>query len=216
MPVAVTAVFSESHVERLTSLTKAQLRYWDRLGFVVPSYADGNRRVPFSRIYSFRDVVALRTLALLRNEYQVSLQHLREVSRRLSHLKDALWTRTTLYVVKKHVHVVTKRGDRPIDPTTGQYAIEAVELRAVMNDVEHEVDVLRTRTPEDIGKITHNRFIARNSPIVSGTRISTRAIKNFHESGYSADQIISEYPDLTRADITAALAYSEGLPAQPH
>jgi DNA-binding transcriptional MerR regulator len=60
------AAFSEEQVERLTGLNTAQLRYWDRMGFFQPSYAGENRRIAYSRIYSFKDVVGLRTLGLLR------------------------------------------------------------------------------------------------------------------------------------------------------
>lgn len=206
----VISAFSEDHVERLTGLTKGRLRYWDRTGFFSPQYAEEDRRVAYSRIYSFLDVVALRTLETLRDGHNVSLQHLREVAEKLSHLKEALWTSTTLYVLKRRVHFVATKGSPPVDPTTGQFALEAIALKAVMADVSKASVDLRGRGPEHIGKIVQNRFIARNTPVVSGTRISTRAIKNFHESGYSVDAIINEYPDLTPADVAAALAYKEG------
>jgi uncharacterized protein (DUF433 family) len=212
----VFSAFSEDHVERLTGLSAGQLRYWDRTGFFAPTYADEDRRTPYSRIYSFRDVVALRTLGLLRNDYKVSLQHLRDVAQSLNHLRETLWTKTTLYVVKKRVHVVTKKGERPIDPVTGQYALDAIELRAVMADVTHESATLRARPSADIGRITRHKFIARNAAVVAGTRIPARAIKNFHESGYTVDAIIAEYPDLTRADVAAALAHREGSASAAH
>lgn len=210
MASAVTSAFSEDHVERLTGLGKGRLRYWDRTGFFAPEYAEADRRLPYSRIYSFRDVVALRTLETLRNDHKVSLQHLRQVAEKLSHLKDALWTRTTLYVVKRRVHFVQAKGSPPVDPTTGQYAIEAVALKAVMADVAKASSSLRGREPSHIGKIVRNRFVGHNAWVVSGTRIPTRAIKNYRDSGYSVDAIIAEYPDLTPADVAAALAHKEG------
>ena len=78
---SVIAAFSEASVERLTGLTSAQLRYWDKTGFFAPTYADDDRRTPYSRIYSFKDVVGLRTLGLLRRQHNVSLQHLRQVAK---------------------------------------------------------------------------------------------------------------------------------------
>jgi DNA-binding transcriptional MerR regulator len=207
---AVISAFSEEHVEQLTGLSKGRLRYWDRTGFFPPEYADENRRTPYSRMYSFRNVVALRTLELLRSDYKVSLQHLREVADTLSHLKDSLWTQTTLYVLKRRVYVRLGKAKAPIDPTTGQYAIESVAIKAVIADVTKASERLRSRSPSDIGKIVRNRFVAHNAWVVAGTRISTRAIKNFSESGYDVDAIISEYPDLTPADVAAALAHKEG------
>jgi uncharacterized protein (DUF433 family) len=206
---AVISAFSEDHVERLTGLSKGRLRYWDRIGFFTPEHASETRRSPYSRVYSFRDVVGLRTLELLRNDHKVSLQHLREVARKLDHLKDALWTRTTLYVLKRRVYVVLGKGKPPIDPTTGQYAIEAVALEAVMASVSEAAKELRTRPAAQHGRITRHRYIAHNAPVIAGTRITTQAIKNFRDSGYSVEQIIREYPDLTAADVSAALAHKE-------
>jgi len=82
----VIAAFSEDQVEKLTGITKSQLRYWDKTGFYSPSFADGNRRLAFSRIYSFKDIVALRVLGALRNQHNLSLQYLRDVSSRLGPL----------------------------------------------------------------------------------------------------------------------------------
>jgi DNA-binding transcriptional MerR regulator len=210
MKGALIGAFSEHHVERLTKLTKAQLRYWDRTGFFQPEYAESERRSPYGKVYSFRNVVALRTLGTLRNVHNVSLQHLRQVAEKLSHMKDSLWTRTTLYVAKRRVHVVLGKGKPPIDPTTGQYAIESIALKAVIADVVRESEGLRSRDPSTIGKIVRNRFVSHNAWVVAGTRIPTRAIKNFSESGYDVAAIIEEYPDLTAADVMAALAHPEG------
>ncbi|HEY2805381.1 MAG TPA: MerR family transcriptional regulator, partial [Gemmatimonadales bacterium] len=62
----VIAAFSEDQVERLTGLTMGRLRYWDSSDFFKPAFSEENRRVAYSRFYSFKDVVALRTLELLR------------------------------------------------------------------------------------------------------------------------------------------------------
>jgi DNA-binding transcriptional MerR regulator len=65
------AAFSEEHVVRLTGLTHGQLRSWDRAGFFQPRYAYEDRHVPYSRVYSFQDVVGLRTIAVLMKEYKI-------------------------------------------------------------------------------------------------------------------------------------------------
>ena len=81
--------FTADQVCRLTGLTDRQLRYRDNSGFFSPAYADEERRRPYSRVYSFKDLVALRTLALLRNTHEVPLQELQEVAERLaSYSKD--------------------------------------------------------------------------------------------------------------------------------
>ena len=65
----VVMAFSEEHVARLTGITVHQLRYWDRTGFFHPAFAADDRKVAFSRVYSFKDVVSLRVLNILRNKY---------------------------------------------------------------------------------------------------------------------------------------------------
>jgi hypothetical protein len=56
---AVIAAFSEEHAARLSGVSRAQLRHWDRTGLLKPSYAEPDRRGAFSRVYSFADLVSL-------------------------------------------------------------------------------------------------------------------------------------------------------------
>ena len=65
----IISAFSADQVVKLTGLKIRQLAYWDSLGFFQPQYAAEDRRSPYSRIYSFKDVVALRTLSVLKSEY---------------------------------------------------------------------------------------------------------------------------------------------------
>lgn len=206
--------FTEEQVERLTKLSKRQLRYWDKTGFFSPEYAEeqDGRYSPYSRVYSFRDVVGLKTLGILRNIHQVPLQRLRRAAERLSHLKDELWTKTVLYVLGKGI-VFREEGTEVLqDAATGQY-VNGLALRAVISDVETEVQELKERPAELIGKIDRNRYVVHNAWVIAGTRVPIRAIKRFHEAGYTNDQIMEEYPDLTARDIVAALAHEDNAAA---
>lgn len=61
---------------RLTNCTHHQLRYWDRVGLVKPSIQESGGRPGVRRLYSFRDLVALRVVrSLLDNG--MSLQRVR-------------------------------------------------------------------------------------------------------------------------------------------
>ena len=64
--VSVIRAFSADHAVRLTGLSMRQLRYWDDTGFFRHRYASEDRRSPYGRVYSFRDIVGLRTLSVLR------------------------------------------------------------------------------------------------------------------------------------------------------
>ena len=68
--------FTAQQAIKLTSCTAHQLRYWDRVNLVVPSLQTTGGRPGKRRLYSFRDVVALRVVkSLLDNG--MSLQRVR-------------------------------------------------------------------------------------------------------------------------------------------
>jgi uncharacterized protein (DUF433 family) len=207
MDVNVISAFTEEQVAHLTGLSVSQLRYWDRTKFLIPSYAEENRRVPYSRIYSFKDIASLRVIGILRNQNSVSLQHLRDVAAELQRLSDDGWTTRKLYVFRKRVAFDDPETGQPREVVGGQYIVASVVLKSVFADTERDIADLMKRPSDAIGQIARSRLINHNEPVIAGTRISTGAIKRFTESGYSIDQIMEEYPDLTREDIDAALNY---------
>jgi uncharacterized protein (DUF433 family) len=204
----VIAAFSAEQVEQLTGLNKRRLMYWDRTGFFAPSYGDDDRRSPYSRIYSFRDVVGLRTLYRLTEEFHCSLQHLRKVAEKLSHLSNDLWSTQVLYVLDRKVVFDETGTGRLREVLSGQY-VNGLALGEVISDMRKAVDQLRQRRPDQIGRVTRSRFVNHNVPVIAGTRIPVSAIRDFAEAGYTAEQIIQEYPDLTERDVAAALRHQE-------
>ena len=206
----VITAFSEEQVERLTGFSKAQLRYWDSTGFFAPKFAEEDRHRAYSRLYSFRDIVALRTISVLRNQHDVPLQHLRKVAERLSHLKDDLWIKTKLYVLGRKVIFHEPGTNLPREIVSGQYVI-GVLLKTIVSDTKKEVEKMHRRDPAKVGQVERSRFVNRNSWVIGGTRIPTAAIRRFKEAGYTNAQILKEYPDLKPRDIAAALLHEEQL-----
>jgi uncharacterized protein (DUF433 family) len=209
---SVIAAFSEQHAERLTGVTKTQLRYWDRTGFFLPSYAEKNRRVAFSRVYSFKDIVSLRVLNVLRNQFGVSLPHLRDVANKLSHLADYKWTSTKLYVLNKKVIWMEPDSKLPQEIASQQYIVPVV-LSDIVDATDKQVLKLNDRDDAKVGKIERSRYNNHNAPVISGTRIPVSAIKSFADAGYSSAQILKEYPDLTEQDVSAAISYKHASKA---
>src|ERR1700677_3429178 len=132
----VIAAFSEEQIGRMVGLTKGRLRYWAKTDFFKPSFVEEEGRLPYSRFYSFKDIVALRTLEMLRVQNGVPLQHLRKVAGRLAHMKDELWSRTTLFVLDKKVHVVNPDFGQPKEIVSGQYALP---LSKVIDDTRNDI-----------------------------------------------------------------------------
>jgi DNA-binding transcriptional MerR regulator len=208
----VISAFTEDQVERLTGISKSQLRYWDRTGFFAPTFADENRRVTFSRIYSFKDVAALRVLHVLRNQYSVSLQHLRKVAKELPQLSDAKWLTTELFVLNKKVVFVEPNTEKYREILSKQYV--TYPLRIVVSSTKHDIAEMQARNDNMVGKLHRARNVSHNALVVAGTRIPVATIKRFAEDGFSIEQIRGEYPTLTEADIKAAIAHrGDGLAA---
>lgn len=206
--IVVVAAFSDDHAERLTGILKSTLAYWDRSGFFCPEFANENRRVAYSRIYSFRDIASLRVLSALRYQFNVPLQHLRKVREDLAHLSDAKWTATELFVLNRKVVFVEQGTEQYREIVSKQYVI-GIPLHAVVSGTEEAIKRLQIRDEDKIGKIERARYVSHNAWVVAGTRISVKTIKRFTEDGYSVKQIMNEYPTLTEADIKAAIEHRD-------
>lgn len=202
----VIGAFSEAQVERLTGVSVPQLRAWDRTGFFTPAMKNGAVRA-FSRVYSFRDLVSLRVLHQLRNVYGVSMPELRKTAAKLAHLGDDLWTKTSLSVHRRKVVFEEPDTSRLREVTTNQYVAD-IPLRVVISDTQRAIIEMNSRGRDAVGQIVQNRFIQRNQPVIAGTRIPVSAVLSFHRAGYTPEQIVGEYPDLTVEDVKAAIEYA--------
>lgn len=203
------AALTEDHVSRITGLTKGQLRAWDRRGFFVPRYAYSDRSSAYSRIYSFKDAAGLKTISVLRHKYKISLRKLTNVAKELEARGFSHWADTKLYVLKKEVYFKHRRSDHIESLKDGQYAM--LSVIDVINDVHEKVIELKKRIPSQRGRIERNKYVARNSWVIAGTRIPTATIQRYVDAGFTEGQILREYPTLTADDMQAALDHEKGL-----
>ena len=201
----VIAAFSEEQASELTHLSIGRLRYWARTGFFSPSYV-GDSPGPYNKFYSFKDIVALRTLEMLRVRNGVPLQHLRKVAEKLAHLKDDLWTKTKLRVWDRKVVFEEPETGRTREVVSGQF-VEEYLLADIIADTGGDIEQMKSRNRSEIGQVVSVRGVKRGTPVVAGTRIPVISIKRLHEDGFSVSEIIAEYPRLTQKDVEAALAY---------
>jgi uncharacterized protein (DUF433 family) len=203
----VVAAFTEDQANRLTGVSLRQLRYWNQDGFFKPSLEMDGDGDPSLRLYSFRDLVCLKIISQLRNESRVPLSNLKEAKERLAHLGDDVWAKTTLYVLNKRVVFENPDTGEKEDVANGQGVLQ-IPLKVVTGDMVEAVQALRRRSDTSIGQIDAKRTGAKN-PVIAGTRIPVRSIKDFAEAGYSVDQIVEQYPSLTPDDVRAAIAYKD-------
>ena len=62
-----------------------------------------------------------------------------------------------------------------------------------------------------LARITSNPEIFGGKPIIRGMRISVELILSLLAQGEQVEAILDDYPDLTREDIQACLAYARAV-----
>lgn len=194
--------FTEEQAARLSKVTLSQVRYWDRSDFFKPTYASENRRLKYSRIYSFKDVVGLRMLSLLINEHGVPTRYLRRVRETLQRPQE-VWADTTLYVLGKRVYLERPEIDSYEEPTSGQLTLKNIPLRRVIGEVRKAADKLRERPVESFGEVGERRHISSKSQIVEGTRVPVSAVLEYLEDGADTSEILRNFPTLVSEDVEA-------------
>ncbi len=65
-------------------------------------------------------------------------------------------------------------------------------------------------------RVTINPDICNGRPVVRGTRIMVQTVLEFLAAGDSVEEVLQEYPALTRADVQACLDYASRLMANSY
>lgn len=207
----VRGVFTSEQVMRLTGITKRKLSYWLDAQVVTADIdrAKGRGRV---RLYSFQNLVEIRTAMYLREE--VSLQILRKVVGRLRDVLDLdhPLAELTLGVLRsgserRHSYrVIVQSPDGVWEHGEDGQRILTIPLpmQQLTQDLEAAVasDDQARRRP---GEVERRRGAMGSAPVLTGTRIPVGAIASLHEAGWSDQRILENYPELTLADIAVAV-----------
>jgi uncharacterized protein (DUF433 family) len=211
--VTILLAFTLEHASRATGISERRIRYWDDTGVLSPSLVDDERGGAYSRIYSFRDLVGLRTIAELRDRFGVSLQGLRAVGERLKRHAGTPWSELRFYVSGRHLFFKDPETELLLSALNpGQIALAAtLDLVRVEQETRRRANRLVERTQDQFGQITQNRYVAGNQVVIAGTRIPTAAIWEFHEAGYDDAAILREYPRLLPIDVRAAIEHQRSL-----
>jgi uncharacterized protein (DUF433 family) len=205
--LAELVAFTTEHVCKLTGLSTRQVRYWDKTEFFSPALVDGYHSRAFSRIYSFRDVVGLRTIAILRKEHRTPLQELRKVGQWLRREYETPWSSLRFGLSGRKVIFFDPTTGVATEPRGKGQTVLPIALEPIANEMRKAASRLTERRADEVGQIVRTRHVVHNAWSVAGTRIPTEAIWNFHEAGYSAEAIVHEYPRLTTKDVAAAIKF---------
>lgn len=204
--MSVIKAFTLDQAATITSVSKRRAAYWARHGILVPSRAYDVDHLPHRYLYDFVDLVGLRTLGMLRDSYNLSLQQLRRAHQFLREHADRPWSELRFWLHGKELLFTDPAsGDIVSADRPGQIAI-AIELEPVAQSVEQAANALAQRHSSDIGKTDRQRNIQGNRLLVKGTRVPVESIINLAEDGYSAERIVRSFPSLTLSDVAQILS----------
>jgi DNA-binding transcriptional MerR regulator len=194
--------FTAERARSLTGLTPRQLQYWDESGLLHPSYTARKGRGR-KRLYSFPDLVSLQVIADLRRA-GISLQQIRRVVEHLRTLDHERPLAQITYTVENgemyFQEAGTSRSGRTPHQVVAQYVVPVGAIAEGLRGRIVEVGERRH------GEIEQRRGTLGGKPVIKGTRIKVESIWRLHRSGLDEAGIRELYPDLTAADIEAALA----------
>lgn len=197
--------YTTKQAAKVVKVSPRRIAYWARQGVLVPSVLSVPGAPIAHSLYSFADLVGLRTLGILRDRYGLSLQSLRQAAEFLRQHSDQPWSELRFWVRGHDLLFRAPASDAMLSAgARGQSAI-TVELEPVASDVRRESELLNRRDPADIGKIERRRGVQGNQPVVKGTRVTVDTIYDFADAGYTAQQIVNEFPSLTLDDVSIVL-----------
>jgi uncharacterized protein (DUF433 family) len=134
---------------------------------------------------------------------------LRAVGERLQKHYETPWSSLRFYVDGGHLFFRDPDSRLLLSAIKpGQIAMHAMpDLDEIAVQTEAAARKLTERTREQFGEIEQTRYVLNNRPVLSGTRIPTAAVWEFHEAGYDLGAIMELYPQLTDRDVEAAIEY---------
>ncbi|GGO68484.1 DUF433 domain-containing protein [Nonomuraea cavernae] len=198
--------YSPQLAAALSGATLRQLAHWRKAGsgrgaVLVPEIS-AFRPV----LYSFRDVMALRTCVKLRND--ASLQKIRKA---LDTLRDDLGERDHLSayrLVADGSSIYLAGPDQAIDLVRSKANVvihEMVDvLRPFYRDGRHIPDLLRPRD-----HVTVDPAVRGGIPVIEGTRVPYDEVAALLRDGVPADRIPDYYPSVTATAAREAADFAD-------
>ncbi|MGW0195152.1 DUF433 domain-containing protein [Nonomuraea sp. NPDC003201] len=189
--------YSPNLAAALSGATLRQLAHWRKAGagrgaVLIPEIPEISENRPI--LYSFRDLVALRTCVKLRND--TSLQKIR---RALDTLRDDLQEREHLSAYRlvtdgSTVYLVEPGQATDLVRRKAHVVIhEMVDvLRPFYRDGRHIPDLLRPRD-----HVTVDPAIRGGVRVIEGTRVPNDEVAALLRDGVPAEQISTYYPNVT-------------------
>lgn len=205
--MTIIKAFTLEQAATVSGISTRRARYWARHGILIPHLLYETSRYPHRFLYDFTDVVGLRTLAMLRDQYGLSLQQLRRAHVYLRQHSDRPWSELRFWVRGKELLFSVPQHQQIVSATRPGQTVIAIEIEPVARSVQRAAEALGQRQAEDIGKTERHRNIQGNRLVVKGTRVPVESIIHLAEDGYTPAAIVQAFPSVTLADVHAILAH---------
>jgi uncharacterized protein (DUF433 family) len=195
--------YPQDRAAAVAGVSQRVVRYWDRTGLIQPQVRRRLSPRNVVRLYNFQDMLSLLVAAELRRR-RFSLQRVRKA---VAHLRSRGYqeplTELRFATAGKEIYFQHADGEWEGDLSRDQLIFHSVI----------DLDMIRAKIREGVqrpasahGKVEKRRGSLGNKPVFAGTRIPVATVTGWLAEGFSDDQIIEEYPDLTPADLRAARA----------
>lgn len=187
---------------RLAGVSERQLRYWEDTDLLSPGIRRDISQRNRVRLYEFTDLLELLVIATLL-DVGISLQHVRKV---VEHLRERGYSRPLTEVrfaidgdevFFQHADG-TWEGDRMPDQVVLHQVLQLEPLRQRIRETVGQ------REAERAGQVERRRMVLGSKPVFAGTRIPLSAVFPYLRRGYSTEQILEAFPELSRRDIKVA------------
>lgn len=185
--------FRPSEAATLTGLTPWQLAHWRDI--VDPSWRSG--------AYNFRDLVALRALARLKDKHSIPTRQLRRAVKLIRERTDDSLSSVRIGVGPKNKLAFFVDGAWEAADGTGQIVAE-IALDHVMDQLRKDVKKSRTRPRSQWGATEKTVGVCGNRERFAGTRVAVGLVVEMVKTGATATDLRREFPTLTGPDFALA------------
>jgi uncharacterized protein (DUF433 family) len=201
--------FTTEQVLRVTGVSRRKLAYWlDRE--IISADIDVARGRGHVRLWSFRNLVEIKVALWLRE--RVSLQLIGRIVATLrtegyvEPLAEVRYAVVDTGSARRPTEVVVQHADGSwVLPVGGQIVFEGVLPLAQFADELERSAGNEARIRRTVGAIEQRRGALGSAAVLAGTRIPVKTITRLRAAGWDEERILENYPDLTTADIRAAL-----------
>jgi uncharacterized protein (DUF433 family) len=198
----------------LSGATVDQLAYWRRQTPSHPPLLEPAAERSGRYLYSWADVVALRSIVYLRQ--WKSLPRIRGATQTLRGLEAGDWKHLSQYKLLRtgdSIVVVTPGGDIvDVDARPGTI-LEEVLMRDVLGSFQREDGRCISSLPMPRPKLSVHPSVLGGYPVVAGTRVPYDLVAGLAEDGYDEAEIIEMYPSVKSDDVADAREFAKEVAA---